>query len=157
MLKTYRLKKRKIKQLEFELFYPAQTTEEELVRAMAISGSIYGSVHTPNISDKTMSVAAHYGSISDRMNKETVEQIKSELRALVQETSKLELYVSLLDASQAQVIRLRDFEGKPWSEIEALSGVSEKRLSERRRAGITELVIMYDFVDEIAGNSEGKE
>ena len=122
-----------------------------------ISGSEYGTIHTGTISDKTMSVATHYSGIAQRMNLEAVEQIRRELRALVQETSKLELYVSLLDASQARIIQLRDFEGKPWDELEKSLDASERSLRERRRAAIKELAVMYEFVDTLSGNNGTKE
>ena len=147
MLETYRSKKRRIKQLEFELLNPAQVTEAELIRAMAIGGSTYDTTQR-NTSGNTMSVAANYCDISEQMNNEAVAQIKRELDILVRETSKLEYYVGLLDTTQAQMIRLRDFDGKPWSEIEITSDASERRLREQRHKGIASLAVMYGYIED---------
>jgi len=147
MLQSYRSKKRMIEQLKFELENPSQITAEELLRAMSIGNSEFASVHSGGVSDKTMSIVAHYSDITSRLNLETLDQIKRELRMLVGETSKLELYVSLLDENYENVIRLRDFEGKTWSEIETALKSTERRLRERRKAAIEELSNMYGFVD----------
>jgi hypothetical protein len=147
MLHSYRQKKRMIEQLKFELENPSQITAEEVLRAISIGNSEFTAVHSGGVSDKTMSVVAHYSDITSRLNLETLDQIKRELRMLVSETSKLELYVSLLDKNYENVIHLRDFEGKSWSEIETALNSTERRLRERRKAAIEELSNMYGFVD----------
>ena len=147
-----------IEQLKFELQNPSQITAAELLQTMSIGSSEFGTIHGGGgVSDKTMSIVAHYGELTGRMNFETLSAIKRELRVLMGETSKLELYVDLLDAPQAEVIRLRDFEGKPWSDIEMELKITVRQLNARRRAGIEELAIMYGFVEEITHKRQGEE
>jgi hypothetical protein len=157
ILQSYRSKKRMIQQLEFELQNPSQISATELLRAMSIGGAGYSTVHSGGISDKTMSVVAHYSDTADRLNIETLEEIKRELRVLEIETSKLELYVSLLDERQARIIRLRDFEGKSWNYLEAELKMSERRLRAHRMAGIAELASMFGFIETIKRNKHNEE
>jgi len=149
LLQSYRSKKRMIKQLTFELQNPSQISASELLRAMSIGGSGYGTVHSGGVSDKTMSVVAHYSETADRLNFETLEDIRRELRALVNETEKLELYVNLLDERQARIIQLQYLEGKSWNEIEKELNLSRSSIADIRRAGIDELVAMYGYITDV--------
>ena len=155
ILRSYRSKKRMIEQLKFELQNPSQITAAELLRTMAIGSSEFSTVHgSGGVSDKTMSVVAHYGEIADRMNMESLDEIKRELRALVNETTKIEVYVGLLDSNSERIIRLRDFEGKSWSDMESEINATERRLREQRKAAIAELASMYRFVDTLIDKNE---
>jgi len=149
ILQSYRSKKRMILQLTFELQNPSQISASELLRAMSIGGSGYSTVHSGGVSDKTLSVVAHYSDTADRLNLETLEEIRRELRTLVNETEKLELYVGLLDERQARVIRLRDFEGKSWADIETELKTSRRTLNDARQAGIIELTSMFGYIDTV--------
>ena len=158
ILQSYRVKKRKIEQLKFELQNPSQITAAELLRTMAIGSSEFSTIHgSGGVSDKTMSVVAHYGEIADRMNLEALDEIKSELRVLTNETAKIELYVSLLKSTHEHVIRLRYFEGKSWNDMEKELDMTERWLRELRKAAISELVAMYGFVDALKGKNEKEE
>jgi len=148
ILQSYRLKKRRIAQLQFELEHPSQITASELLRTIALGSSEFSIVHSSgSASDKTVDIVANYDEITDRLNLETLEQIKRELRVLMNETEKLELYVSLLDTNYERVIRLRDFEGKSWGDMETELDATERRLRDLRKAAIAELSEMYGFVD----------
>jgi len=148
-LRSYRAKKRMIQQLKFELQNPSQISATELLRAMSIGGAEYSTVHKGGVSDKTMAVVAHYSDTADRLNLETLDDIKRELRALMNETEKLELYVSLLNERQSRIIQFQYFEGKSWNEIEEELNLSRSALADIRRAGIDELVIMYEYITDI--------
>ena len=157
LLRSYRSKKRMIEQLRFELQNPSQVTAAELLRSMSIGRTEFSTVHSSGISDKTMSVVAHYNDITEKMNIETLDEIKRELRVLLKETEKLEHYVSLLESNHSEVIKLRDFEGKHWCEIETELNTTERRLRARRTAAIEQLAAMYEFVDELMENDQEEE
>jgi len=77
ILQSYRLKKRRIAQLQFELEHPSQITASELLRTIALGTSEFSTVHSSgSVSDKTGDIVANYDKITDRLNLETLEQIK---------------------------------------------------------------------------------
>jgi len=149
MLSSYRPNKRKIQQLRFEVEHPARMSEADIITSMAIGSSLPDAIRTAEISDRTMLVASRYRDVAQQMNLDSQKQITRELHALERDVERLEHYVSLLDERQAQVIRLRDFDGKPWNEIEEVLDKPQRTLSDLRQAAITELAVMYGYIEDL--------
>ena len=159
LLKTHSEKKRQIEILRYELSHLPRVNEQEFIESLSLRGPLPGSQHGAGIiSDKTMTIAMQYRDVALRLNNESALQITRELRALEEETDRLDHFVSLLSERQAMVIRKYYFEGRSWSEIEAESSISKRSLTNERNHALTALTSMYQFLDSIndAGEEESK-
>ena len=148
-LRNYRIKKKKIELLSFELENSYELTDTEIIEALSL-GHAQGEslpVKGGHISDKTMKIALHYEDISLRMRTESLMQIKRELHSLKSEINRIEYYVGLLDSCQEEVIRFYYFDGKTWPEIKEQLHTSQRALIKRRDDGVNELVKIYCFVE----------
>jgi hypothetical protein len=160
ILKSYPHKKRQIEQLRFELENPAEIGGDELIAGLSLGGN------TPDgsaggggrISNRTMMIAMRYEGIAESMNADTVMQIGKELRTLEAETERLEHYLSLLEARQAEVLRRYYFDGATWFALEKELNMSRSSLLNHRNAAIEELVSMYDFISKVtSGEGDARE
>jgi DNA-directed RNA polymerase specialized sigma subunit len=155
LLRQYPAKKRKIEQLRFELEHPALVSEDDLIKSLAIGGQeLNTGGNSGHVTDKTMLIAMRYKEIADKINGDTLTQIKRELRALEVETGKLERYISLLTVRQKEVLRLRYIDGKAWVEIETMLHVNTRTLHAHHNAGVESLTEMYGFIDKITDKGE---
>jgi hypothetical protein len=160
ILRSYPHKKRQIEQLRYELANPAEIGGDELIAGLSLGGMSpdESGAGGGRMSNRTMMIAMRYGDIAESMNADTVTQIGRELRALEAETERLEHYLSLLNARQAEVLRRYYFEGATWFTLEKDLNMSRSSLIGCRNTAIDELVSMYDFLSKVKnGDGDAKE
>jgi predicted DNA-binding protein YlxM (UPF0122 family) len=156
MLKSHLLKKRRIEQLRYELSNPPAVSETELLSSLSVGGAPLDAVPASGqISDRTMLIAMRYGDTARRMNHEAKAQIARELRELEIEAERLEHYISLLDARQADVLRRYYFDGKPWNELEEEMSLTTRALINIRNSGVNALVSMYEYIEDVKNPKTG--
>lgn len=152
ILKKYPHKKKQINLLRYELDHPSHISEKELIESLSLAKSEDGGVRSPgHISNKTMMIALQYQDVAVRMNSDVVAEITQELSALEAELERIDYYLTLLDEGQALVLRRYYIEQKPWAEIEAECGLSQRALIKRRDDGVRELSEMFGFLGRIKG------
>ena len=112
LLKAYPSMKRRIEQLRFEIDHYYTIDESELIESLALGASADGQgfKYGGHPSDKTMAIALQYKGIKNRIESEALGDIRSELRMLEAEVTRLEFYVSLLDKLESDILRLKYFE-----------------------------------------------
>ena len=155
LLIAYPKKKRQIEQLRHELADPPRISDNGMIESLAVGSPVIGGGKTGRISDKTMMIAMQYQDVAKKLNTETAAQIKGELQTLVEDTERLELYISLLSKRQALIIQRRYFEGRPWDNIEAELFLSKGTLSVERGKALDALASMYRFIEGFSGDSPG--
>lgn len=152
ILKNYHKKQKHIRLLRYELEHPAHVSEEELIESLTLAKSETDGGKSPgHISNKTMMIALQYQNAAERMNGDVVAEIAQELSVLEAEVERIDYYLTLLDEGQALVLRRYYIEQKPWSEIEAEFGLSQRALIKRRDDGVGELADMFGFLGRIRG------
>ena len=150
LLETYPERQRQIALLHYELEHPAQTSESEMLSAMALGHGDSGGGHPGgHISDRTFYIALNYRSRADQMNAGAKEEIVLQLVALEQEQKRLEYYVSLLDARQVTVIQLIYFERLHLEEIASQVGVVLRTIRKIKDRAIDNLAQMYGFTGKL--------
>lgn len=152
-LKEYPQKRKQISLLRYELEHPAHISEEELIESLTLAKSEADGGKSPgHISNKTMMIALQYQNAAERMNGDVVAEIAQELSALEAEVERIDYYLTLLDEGQALVLRRYYIEQRPWAEIEAEFGLSQRALIKRRDDGVGELAEMFGFLGRIRGD-----
>lgn len=150
VLKNYPQKKKQISLLRYELEHPSHISEKELIESLSLAKSEAGGGKSPgHISNKTMMIALQYQDTAQRMNGDVVAEITQELSALEAEVERIDYYLTLLDEEQALVLRRYYIEQRPWSEVEAEFGLSQRALIKRRDDGVEELAEMFGFLGRI--------
>ena len=152
ILASYPSKKKQISVLRYELEHPSHVSEEELIESLSLAKPAADGGKSPgHISNKTMMIALQYQDAAARMNGDVVAEIAQELSALEAEVERIDYYLTLLDEGQALVLRRYYIEQKPWAEIEAEFGLSQRALIKRRDDGVGELAEMFGFLGRIKG------
>lgn len=153
LLETCQERKRKIALLHYELEHPAQTSEAEMISAMALGHGTGGNNggHTESyISDKTLYIALNYQSKVDKVNADTKEEIVVQLVELEQEQRRLDYYISLLNERQAKVLQSFYERRLSQSEVEKLMGLSAKTVRKLKKEALDALVRMYKFISDFS-------
>ena len=114
LLQNYRVTKRKIEQLRYELEHPARVSPDEIIEAMNFAKGDGEGRPSGSVSNKTLYIAMNFQSAADEANAALTHDLVSRLVPLEQEINRLEHYVALLEPRQAEVIRLAYFEGHTW-------------------------------------------
>lgn len=146
LLETYPERQRQIALLHYELEHPAQTSESEMLSAMALGHGDSGGGHPGgHISDRTFYIALNYRSRADQMNAGAKEEIVLQLVALEQEQKRLEYYVFLLEKRQSLILRMAYFERLPWDEVAEKAGVTTRTVHKIKNRALDQLAEMYQF------------
>lgn len=151
LLETSQERKRKIALLHYELEHPAQTTEVEMISAMALGHSAGGdSGHTDgHVSDKTLYIALNYQNRADKLNADIKQEIVIQLVELEQEQKRLDYYMSLLEERQVEVLKLSYFKMLPQEEVAKSLGLSVRTIQTLKSKALSTLVEMYQFIENL--------
>ena len=148
LLESSQERKRKIALLHYELDHAPQTSEKEIIEAMAL-GHGEGSGHTNgHISDKTFYIALNYQSRIEELNVSLKKEIVEQLVELEQEQKRLEYYVSLLEKRQIAVIRLFYFRGLPQNEVAKELEIVPRTVRRIKDEAVDKLVELYSFAND---------
>ena len=132
LLETYHKRARQIAILRYELANPTTVTEKEMIDAMQFARPEDSGHPSGHISNKTFHIAMNYREQADRLNTESLWEISRELEKLMEEQSRLEYYVSLLEPQQAKVL---------------LGAVSDLLPENMRQIGMVDIKFPRDLID----------
>ena len=155
LLKSYPQKKLQIEQLRYELDHPPRVSDHDMIDSLSTGSPAMGGGKNGRISDKTMMIATQYQDAAQKLNAETAAQINAELQALVEETERLEHYISLLSERQALIIQRYYFEGRSWSDVGLELHLSRGTLNGERGRALDTLASMYRFIESVSGDNSG--
>lgn len=147
LLKNYIINHRKMAVLRYELEHPGNITPDEMIDAMAFAHGGDGAPPTGHISNKTLYIALNYQDKVDAANRETATTIAAQLWELEREYDRLEYYLSVMPASEAEIIRAVFFEGKTSEQIAAPLGVAPRTIRDAKSRAVDHLCEMYEFTD----------
>jgi len=156
LLKSYPVKKRQIEQLHYEKGHLPQISDHDMIESLSLGAPIISGGKSGHISDKTVKTAMQYQDAAQKLNSETADQIEGELQALIQETERLDYYLSLLSDRQANILRLLYIDGRLWSEVEAELHLSRGTLNSERHKALESLASMYSFIESVSMNGFGE-
>ena len=148
ILRRYSSDTRRIGQLQYELEHLSPISENELISSLALHSPGEGQINR-QISDKTMRIALEYQCTMEKMNTETVTDIRQELRILRVETGRLEHYVSLLGNPKTRIITAHYFMHISIVDLAKEFDVSKSTISRSHNNALDELWTMYSFLDSI--------
>ena len=151
LLDTYRDRKWRIAALEHELANPAEVTGNEQIESMNFGHGDGVGYTKGRVSDKTLYIALNYEEQVARLNAETSSVIAGELFELKRKQTKLDLYVSLLEKRQAEVIHMLCFEKIPAVQVAKHYDVTERTIERIKKAAIEHLAEMYEYVEHFKG------
>ena len=151
LLETSQERKRKIALLHYELEHPAQTTEVEMISAMAMGHSVgCDSGHTDGqVSDKTLYIALNYQNRAEKLNTDIKQEIVLQLVELEREQARLEYYVSLLDKRSQALIWAIYFDECSLDEAAKQLGIAPRTVRTIKKAALEKLASMYEYIESV--------
>ena len=144
ILRNYTTMKNEVQVLEFELSCITPSLHPKVIENKVFSRSGSERVAGSHISDKTADIAVEH--IDSQRN-----SVHHAMCALVRsnrlEISRLEYYISLIPADEADVIRLFYFEKLGWEVITRETDCSLSTLQRRKKRGMDKLARYYSILD----------
>jgi len=157
LLKSYNTMKTRLEQLRYERSRLSSLSEQEMIRILSLGSAEFGNkVQNGHISDKTMAIALTYRNASAQLEKDAVNEIWRDARAIELELERLEQYVSALQEQKASIIRQYYFERKSWDELDLQFGMHKRTLQRLRDSAVDELASMYSYIAELEKKGEGQ-
>lgn len=134
-------------QLEFELeHYIDRVTSGDVIDTMTFKSNVGEPISVEHISDITSTLAVTYTDKAKCLNVHEKQELRDELRRTEVEVNRLVHYVSLLDGKQADVVRMRCFEGKTISQVVEILKISESSIKNIFKAAVSTLTEMYNLI-----------
>ena len=150
LLETYQERERKIALLRYELEHPAAVSPDEMIYSMSFSHGDGSSIRAPGqVSNKTLYIALNYQERSDRINRETVDEIVKQLVELERVQDRLRHYVSFLDERKENVIRLTYFEIRHRDEVAREIHTSVRTMQSIKSQALKDLADMYAYTSKL--------
>ncbi len=145
LLINYRSNERRIALLRYEINHPPHVTAEEMIEALTFSRSeVSGS--SGGISDKTVHITLNYEDRMDLLNDGALNEIAYQLFNLERQQDRLLYYISLLDETEADIIRMTYINGMVNEEIAQRLGVSIRTVSAHRSRATNRLCEMFEYL-----------
>ena len=151
-LENYQANERRIEVLKFEVSHPAQVSSDDIIDSMSFTHGEGGLPGSNYISDKTLFIALNYQDRMEHINLSALNEVKTLLRSLEWQQERLRHYISLLDANEAEIIRLSFMEGLQSHEVGAKLGITARTVRTRRNQAIDHLCEMYLYAAELQQN-----
>ena len=108
------------------------------------------SIRAPGqVSNKTLYIALNYQDRSDRLNRETVDEIVKQLVELERVQDRLRHYVSFLDERKSTVIRLTYFEIRHRDEVAREIHTSVRTMQSIKSQALKDLADMYAYTSKL--------
>lgn len=149
LLENYSYRERQIKVLRYDLAHHSDVSEEDTIKALALSHGEGGGHSTGHVSNKTLYIALNYQGQVERENTAARAEIVTQLVSLERTQERLKYFVSLLNKRQSSVIELTCFEGYTQEEAAKQLGISKRTLQTIKAQAIEALAAMYDFTQEV--------
>ncbi len=146
LLINYRSNERRIALLRYEINHPPHVTAEEMIEALTFSRSEVSGSSGGSISDKTIHIALNYEDRMDRLNGGALNEIAYQLFDLERQQERLLYYISLLDETEADIIRMTYINGMVNEEIAQRLGVTIRTVSAHRSRAINRLCEMFEYL-----------
>ena len=107
-----------VREAGFELKNFVKVGDDEIIEEMALSYQMGDGIRSGCISNKTADVALRYREVVDRVNEEAYKAVGRRLIALETAINRLDFYISLLDETQAEVLRKYYFDRCIWRDLQ---------------------------------------
>ncbi|MCI8908512.1 MAG: hypothetical protein HFF12_08630 [Angelakisella sp.] len=107
-----------VREAGFELKNFVKVGDDEIIEEMALSYQMGDGIRSGCISNKTADVALRYREVVDRVNEEAYKAVVRRLIALETAINRLDFYISLLDETQAEVLRKYYFDRCIWRDLQ---------------------------------------
>lgn len=144
-LNQYHETQRRIELLRYELEHPSFVTSEEMIEILNYSHGEQGGTPGGHLSNKTPYIALNYQEEAQKMNAGNLDEIAFQLAQLEQQQAKLLHYISLMDKSDADLIRMTYLDNLDNEQIAAKLKVSIRTVSARRTKAIDRLCEMFEY------------
>lgn len=118
-------------------------TEQDVIDSMNFSTPQDDQVQTSNISDKTCSIAATYKERVERLNREWVEHLMTEMVALDEELDFFHAALKALPGVLAEFMHDLVVAGMTWDVLESKYHISRFTVSTYKKKAIRELDLLY--------------
>ena len=105
LLESYGADTQKLVMLRYELEHTVHISADEMISAMNFAHGSGSVTMNSYISDKTFYIMLNYEAKLREADRELVSDVAEQLWCLEQERGRLDLYISLLEPKQAEVIR----------------------------------------------------
>lgn len=146
LLVNYRSNERRIALLRYEINHPPHVTADEMIEALTFSRSEVSGTSGGGISDKTIHIALNYEDRMNRLNDGALSEIAYQLYDLERQQERLLYYISLLDQTEADIIRMTYINGMINEEIAQRLGVTIRTVSAHRSRAINRLCEMFEYL-----------
>lgn len=148
ILKETPTRLRDIEVYKYEFEFRVKVSYDEIIEALALEhGKGPGGARVKGkSSDKTADAALNYVNLTDSANRDISCEILDNLMALEAVQSRLEKYLSLLDAPLERVIRCVYFEKLPWRDTAKRVGMSIRTVQRLHNVAVQELEAMYSLI-----------
>jgi len=146
LLINYRTNERRIALLRYEINHPPHVTSEEMIEALTFSRSEVSGASGGGISDKTIHIVLNYEDRMNRLNDGTLNEIAYQLYDLERQQERLLYYISLLDETEADIIRMTYINGMVNEEIAQRLGVTIRTVSAHRSRATNRLCEMFEYL-----------
>lgn len=146
LLRNYRVNERRIALLRYEINHPPLVSAEEMIEALTFSRSEVSGTSGGGVSDRTLHIALNYEDRMNRLNDGALNEIALQLYDLEQQQERIQYYISLLDETEGEIIRMTYISGMVNEEIAHRLGVTTRTVSAHRSRAIDRLCEMYEFM-----------
>ena len=146
MLLNFRTNELQIKLLHYEMEHPATVSANEMIDALSFSHSDVIGGTSGHVSNKTLYIALNYQDRANHVNAEAIDEIAVRLNELERQQERLIHYISLLDESEAAVIRMTYMDGMTNEQIADALATTPRTITCRRSKAIDLLCEMYDYI-----------
>ncbi|WP_147565032.1 sigma factor-like helix-turn-helix DNA-binding protein [Clostridium tyrobutyricum] len=145
LLKNYNEILKDIEQLKFELKTFKDIESDEVIESLNFSSPNDEKISTSSISDKTCKIALIYNEVTNRMNKESREEIYRMMKATEFEITRLNYCIDRLEPQVKEVVKKIFIEKLSWSETCEKCDISQKTLNKYKKKGVSEIVEIFDL------------
>lgn len=146
MLVNYRGNERRIALLRYEINHPAFATADDMIETMTFGRSDVSGASSGSISNKTLHIALNYEDRMNQLNDGTISEIAYQLYELERQQERLLYYISLLEQTESDIIRMTYIDGMVNDEIAQRLGVTIRTVSAHRRRAINRLCEMFEYL-----------
>ena len=146
LLNNYRANERRIALLRYELSHPPCVTASEMIEALNFSRSELSGSSGGGISDKTLHIALNYEDRMNRLNDGALSEVAYQLYDLERQQERLLYYISLLDETEGDILRMTYMNGMVNEEIAQRLGVTVRTVSAHRSRAIKRLCEMFEYM-----------
>lgn len=152
LLENYPKASTEISLMRFELQNKTFVSPEDIIEVLSFSQ--YESSSLKKCPHDVEEIANCFREISEKLNKEYLDEIANRYIALLRERERLLHYISLLSPRQQTVLKEHYFSQKSWNEVSREMELTRRTVYNIRNEAVSELVKLYTLADTIFHNSD---